>query len=78
MNKGCCMSQHCIVIPVYNDWQSAVVLLERIGRVVAFWKREVTVLLVNDGSTAAMPDLSAAAEAGGGISHVIVLDQVCN
>ena len=50
------MSEHCIVIPLYNDWQSAVILLEKINTVVAAWDRRVSVLFVNDGSTDPRPD----------------------
>jgi glycosyltransferase involved in cell wall biosynthesis len=72
------MSEHCIVIPLYNDWQSAVILLEKINTVVAAWDRGVSVLFVNDGSTDPRPDLSDVAAACAGITDIRVIDLVCN
>lgn len=72
------MSDHCIVIPLYNDWQSAVMLLEKIDAVVRSWNRRVSVLLVNDGSTDPRPDLASTAVACSAISDIRVIDLVCN
>jgi len=45
-----------ILIPVYNDWESAHLLLQQIDEACARGALAPTVLLVNDGSTLPVPD----------------------
>ena len=47
-----------ILIPVYNDWQSVFKLLENINSEVSNLDREFSVIIVNDASTEAKPELS--------------------
>ncbi len=47
-----------ILIPVYNDWQSVFKLLENINSVVSNLDHEFSVIIVNDASTEAKPELS--------------------
>ena len=46
-------------IPVYNDWQSFQVLVERIDRLVSSWNVEVTVFVVDDCSIGEPPNSAA-------------------
>jgi len=48
-----------ILIPIYNDWQSAFKLLENINSKVSVLDDEFSVIIVNDASTEARPDFSA-------------------
>jgi hypothetical protein len=45
-----------ICIPVYNDWESVTVLLERIDHEIAMLDGRVSILIVDDGSTENPPD----------------------
>ena len=45
------MKKFIILIPVYNDWKSVSRLLKEIESEIAAWEAEVSVLIVNDGST---------------------------
>ena len=47
-----------ILIPVYNDWQSVFKLLENINSEVSNLDHEFSVIIVNDASTEAKPELS--------------------
>ena len=47
-----------ILIPVYNDWQSVFKLLENINSEVFNLDHEFSVIIVNDASTEARPELS--------------------
>ena len=47
-----------ILIPVYNDWQSAFKLLENINSEVLNLGHEFSVIIVNDASTESRPELS--------------------
>ncbi len=47
-----------ILIPIYNDWQSAFKLLENINLQVSTLKDEVSVIIVNDASTEKRPKIS--------------------
>ena len=47
-----------ILIPVYNDWQSAFKLLENINTGVSNLGHEFSVIIVNDASTESRPELS--------------------
>jgi glycosyltransferase involved in cell wall biosynthesis len=53
------MSKIKILIPIYNDWQSAFKLLENINSKVSVLDDEFSVIIVNDASTEARPDFSA-------------------
>ena len=44
-----------ILIPIYNDWQSAFKLLENIDSEIVGLKDEVSVVIVNDASTEQRP-----------------------
>ena len=48
-----------ILIPIYNDWQSAFKLLENINSKVSVLDDEFSVIIVNDASTETRPDFSA-------------------
>jgi|TARA_B110000438_G_scaffold286209_1_gene317191 hypothetical protein len=45
------MKKFIILIPLYNDWQSASKLLDEIDFQVNNWEAEVSVIIVNDAST---------------------------
>ena len=45
------MKKFTILIPVYNDWTSAFILLKNIDVQVANWDAEVSVLIINDASS---------------------------
>ena len=47
-----------ILIPVYNDWQSVVKLLENINSEVSSLSHEFSVIIVNDASTESRPEIS--------------------
>ena len=49
------MKKFIILIPVYNDWQSVFKLLKEINFQVAKWNADVSILIMNDGSTEARP-----------------------
>jgi glycosyltransferase involved in cell wall biosynthesis len=53
------MSKIKILIPIYNDWQSAFKLLENINSKVSALDDEFSVIIVNDASTETRPDFSA-------------------
>jgi glycosyltransferase involved in cell wall biosynthesis len=53
------MSKIKILIPIYNDWQSAFKLLENINSKVTALDDEFSVIIVNDASTETRPDFSA-------------------
>ena len=44
------MKKFTILIPVYNDWTSAFILLKNIDVQVATWDAEVSILIINDAS----------------------------
>jgi GT2 family glycosyltransferase len=48
-----------ILIPVYNDWQSVLKLLENINLHVSTFEDEFSVTIVNDASTEVRPEFSA-------------------
>jgi len=45
------MKKYIILISIYNDWKSVFKLLENIDLQIAEWDAEVSVLIINDGST---------------------------
>ena len=45
-----------ILIPIYNDWQSVLKLLENINLEISNLKNEFSVIIVNDASTENMPE----------------------
>ena len=45
------MKKFIILIPLYNDWKSVSILLEKIDLQVTDWDAEVSILLINDAST---------------------------
>ena len=47
-----------ILIPVYNDWKSVFKLLENINVIVSTLEGDFSVIIVNDASTEARPELS--------------------
>jgi len=51
------MSKIKILIPVYNDWQSVIKLLENINLEVLTLEGEFSVIIVNDTSTESRPEL---------------------
>ncbi len=53
------MSKIKILIPIYNDWQSAFKLLENINSKISVLDDEFSVIIVNDASTETRPDFSA-------------------
>lgn len=72
------MTQCCIIMPLYNDWPSAKKLIGDIDRVIADWDRDVTVLVINDGSR---ERLAEPRELGKGCQHVqtlSIVELVCN
>jgi len=48
-----------ILIPVYNDWQSVLKLLENINSEVSTLEGEFSIIIVNDASTESKPELLA-------------------
>lgn len=44
-----------VCIPIYNDWQSALLLLERLDAAAGHLQDDTDVLFVDDGSTEAVP-----------------------
>ena len=50
------LQKFTIVMPIYNDWDSAKILLKRINEVFRRDQKEIQVLLVNDASTDDCPD----------------------
>jgi polyisoprenyl-phosphate glycosyltransferase len=46
------------MIPVYNDWQSFQILIERIDRLVSSWNAEISIFVVDDCSIGELPDRS--------------------
>ena len=40
-----------ILIPIYNDWQSAAKLLDEIDKIILDLDHEISVIIVNDAST---------------------------
>ena len=49
------MKKYIILIPVYNDWQSVFKLLKEIDFQVSKWNADVSILIMNDGSTEVRP-----------------------
>ena len=49
------MKKYIVLIPVYNDWQSMFKLLKEIDFQVSKWNADVSILIMNDGSTEARP-----------------------
>ena len=49
------MKKYTILIPVYNDWKSVFKLLKEIDFQVSKWNADVSILVMNDGSTEARP-----------------------
>jgi len=47
-----------ILIPVYNDWQSVIKLLENINSEVSSLSHEFSIIIVNDASTEKRPEIS--------------------
>ena len=51
------MNKIKILIPIYNDWQSAIKLLENINVEVSKLDGEYSVIIVNDASTEDRPEI---------------------
>ena len=68
------MAKNCIVMPLFNDWESATQLVEKINSVVADWDCEIDILIVNDGSQNVMPDTSRLKENCLNIHQILVLE----
>ena len=49
------MKKYTILIPVYNDWKSVFKLLKEIDFQVSKWNADVSILIMNDGSTEPRP-----------------------
>ncbi len=49
------MKKFTILIPVYNDWKSVFKLLKEIDFQVSKWKADVSIVIMNDGSTEVRP-----------------------
>ena len=49
------MKKYIVLIPVYNDWQSMFKLLKEIDFQVSKWNADVSIVIMNDGSTEARP-----------------------
>ena len=49
------MKKYIVLIPIYNDWQSVFKLLKEIDFQVSKWNADVSILIMNDGSTEARP-----------------------
>ena len=49
------MKKYIVLIPVYNDWQSVFKLLKEIDFQVSKWNADVSIVIMNDGSTEARP-----------------------
>ena len=47
-----------ILVPVYNDWQSAFKLLENIDSEIANLEEEISVVIVDDASTEQRPEMN--------------------
>ncbi len=47
-----------ILIPIHNDWQSVYKLLENIDRELLGWNEDISVLIINDASSAKKPESS--------------------
>ena len=50
------MKKTKILVPVYNDWQSAFKLLEEIDAHLEGWDADISVIIINDASTQKKPD----------------------
>ena len=48
-----------ILIPIYNDWQSLIKILENINSEIANLEHDFSVIIVNDASTENRPEISA-------------------
>jgi len=48
-----------ILIPIFNDWQSVFKLLENINTEVSSLEGEFSIIIVNDASSEARPEISA-------------------
>ena len=45
-----------VLIPLYNDWQSLLKLLENINHVISDIDHIISIVVVNDGSTKKIPN----------------------
>jgi len=51
------MKKIIILIPLFNDWQSASKLLNKIDQQISNWDAKISILIVNDASTEKRPEL---------------------
>ena len=51
------MKKTKILIPVYNDWDSVFILLQNIDAQFNGWEADISVLIINDGSTQKKPEI---------------------
>lgn len=72
------MERHCIIMPLYNDWASAAILVPAIDRVVARWGGRVTLVIVDDGSQEEMPPSQGLAGGCGHLDELVILPLQCN
>lgn len=72
------MEKRCIIMPLYNDWQSAAILIPRINQAIAQWNSQITVVIVNDGSQEAVPPANELIGDCPHINELIVVHLVCN
>ena len=64
-----------ILIPTYNDWESLFKLLKNIDLQISLWESAVSILVVNDASTEAMPQIEHKYK---NIRHVTVINMKIN
>jgi polyisoprenyl-phosphate glycosyltransferase len=72
------MEKHCIIMPLYNDWPSAAILISNIDQVVSRWNSRITIVIVDDGSQESMPDANELTRACTHIKELLVIRLVCN
>jgi glycosyltransferase involved in cell wall biosynthesis len=72
------MEKLCIIMPLYNDWRSAAVLISKIDQVIAQWDSHVALVMVDDGSQETMPDPDEIIGDCTHIEELQVIRLVCN
>ncbi len=72
------MEKLCIIMPIYNDWRSAAVLVPRIDQVIARWNSQVSLVLVDDGSQETIPEPEEIMGDRMHIQELQIIHLVCN
>lgn len=72
------MEKLCIIMPIYNDWRSAAVLVPRIDQVIARWNSQVSLVLVDDGSQETIPEPEEIIGDCMHIQELQIIHLVCN